>query len=740
MKRPEYESIEAFLGRPLRVISTSWTGSDAVASTLLSWSSSSVPSLEPWASKLKGFRTFSADIEFKIVISASPQQQGALYVKFEPMQDGTLNQIYAPHEYDLCTISQLPGLTMQTCHKEATLRFPLRTPTNVISLSAPGDYDFTWGTLKLFVLDTLKTGSTGSSTAQVSLFVSFKNVKLGAPTVPQSGVKGSSRKVTIKRSLKPIHDQELEEEGEGYVSGPLLRIKDAAESLSGIPALSGIMRPTMWATDLLAKTAKSFGFSKPNSTAHEMPMAALPHISSYNADSTEMSIVLATSKNNEIIMMDDIPGYDQDEMSIDFIKSQFAYVKTISVNTSSNDYIDKLPIGPTQYNNRYTFIGVLNPVLFYSRPPIGMLGEMFGQFRGSLLVRIRFIKTMFHSGTLSFTYIPANYTPTSLSNEQQSYALTEIVDLSMVDEVTLRLPYLSAFPYVPIWYIMGNLITRVINPIKAPDNVSSSISLIYEVAGGPDLEFAVCNTTSSTTSVVVPQSGMESECNEDYRDFGTVADSQLSIPSLSVGEKLVSIRQLLKSYQPVQVSSVGPGSKPTNVEGRIMDPAHFGCYTYSATMATNWTGFGQDYYEAFAPCFLFRRGSVKLRLFTTGGPGTIYFNYDPTNHASVNSFSNSSGLTASIQESNSLRCTAIPTVHTGASLTFPHLSPYFMHLNIPFVCTSSSDNSAALQKYSNLRPFRYKYFGSESSPAFSVARAVGEDFQFGYWLGVPIQT
>lgn len=731
--------------RPIKVASFNWSPANASGTILTSWHSGNLTNLEPWASKLQGFRSVTGDIKFRITLSASPQQQGALYIRFLPMSDGTpgFDYIYGGHTYNLKTVSQLPGVTMQTCHKEAILTFPLRCPSGVVALETGGsDIVFTWGKLDLWVLDVLRTGSSGSSTAQVSIYVSLENVTLGAPTVPQSG--GSKFKShVIKRKLVPA-EVEQSEYGEGPVSGPLLQMSNAMSSLSFIPSLGQLVKPVSWALNLSSKAATAFGYSKPLSTTHEHPVSAQPHISAYNSDLMETSMVMSTKRDNAIVLLDDIAGHDDDELSIDFIKIKYAYYKTILINASSSGYVDKIKLGPQMYDELHTIPGPINPRSWYSCTPMGYISRFFTQWRGSINLRVRIIKTMFHSGTISFTYIPANYAPTSLDDTQQAYSYTEIVDISAVDEVNLRIPYLYPRYYIPSDTSMGVLILKIINPLKAPDNVSSSISLIYEVAGGPDMEFSI-PTTRSNFSPIVPQSGIEEDgCLTDTRDYGVEeSDSNTKMSQLCVGERIVSLRQLMSTYQPISFETVR-GDIPTIFAGTIIDPSHYGASSYTATSATTFTcGIVRDYFTAFASCYLFRRGTFKFRFMTSAEPGSMAVSYDPSNSDGIYQYYNVSDNNLSLVKGTSpkSRLSVFPTVHGGCSVSFPHLSCAPIHVNVPYVCTATTDNIPFLNALNDRpRTVSWKYNGPNASIKGGISRAIGEDFQMAYWLGVPIVT
>jgi len=94
----------------------------------------------------------------------------------------------------------------------------------------------------------LKFGS-GSSSVEVSVWLSWKDVSLVTPTLPEPQSGGPS-----------ISERE---ENAGSVSKALRIVSSAAGSLSSIPSLTAFMTPASWVTNALAGAAASLGWSKP---------------------------------------------------------------------------------------------------------------------------------------------------------------------------------------------------------------------------------------------------------------------------------------------------------------------------------------------------------------------------------------------------------------------------------------------------------------------------------------------
>lgn len=734
IQRPDFESVKRFLERPIRVSTYTWTASSTPGTELFNYSFSNLLTTEPYASKLKGFRSLAADLKIRIVLSASPTQQGALYAKFLPLENNTeYASVYGPHVKTLGSISQLPGLTLQTCHKEAIMTFPLRTPTGVIPLSNPSEQAYYWGKLAIWCLDTLRTGSGSITTCNISVYANLENITLGGPTAPQSGV---SKKKRYTGRVIPREKERDDSSQVGVVSGPLIQVSRAANELSGIPLLGPFANSVKWFTNAAAGAARAFGFSKPIIQDPETAMAIYQHLSAFNGDQAEQSVVVSTCRDNSVIIMDDIPGHDEDEMSIDFIKKQWAYFKTTNLTSASSGLVDGCDICPISFDTSYNYTNALGTVAVATRTPIGLLGKLFTYYRGSIKIRVRFIKTKFHSGSLAFIWIPSVYGGT-VDDVAQSYAYTHMVDLSEVDQVELELPYLASAPYIPCNNLSGKLYVRVINQLKYPDNVSGTISMIYECCGGDSLKFVV-PTFKTAFQPTVTQSGLEESCVESYSNFMSKSDNDLL--KITVGENITSLRQLLNAYHPMAITS---DSQPTLTAGSVYDPAAIGTYcTWPTRPGTGPYGPGFDLFNNLAMCYLFNRGSVKWRWALDSTSGNVYIVWDIFNFYNPGTLVNDASsfpisLTTLNNNFTGWRVATVSASTGGGSFTFPYLSNNLYKVNIPIYANSTSNqvSAAQIKAINGLRSIIWNA-PSTTTKGF-ISRAIGDDFQFGYWIGVP---
>ncbi len=97
------------------------------------------------------------------------------------------------------------------------------------------------------------------------------------------------------------------------------------------------------------------------------------------------------------------------------------------------------------------------------------------------------VKTEFHSGRIIVTYVPYDYrlgSPTTnvFSTDMQQYSSKTTYDVSSMTEFEVIVPFASNTPWAETGHPIGWLDMFVLDPLKAPNTVSSSITKLVEVA------------------------------------------------------------------------------------------------------------------------------------------------------------------------------------------------------------------------------------------------------------------
>jgi len=709
-----------------------------------------------WWDKLKGFKYIRATAVIRIVVNMSPFQAGSLLAHFSPCWNRAQTQFLGT-DLSLIGKSQRPGARIDSCNGETILRFPYVAPNMYFDLSDPNINDvnltrnYHWGRFVLESLTGLRTGVSSENTADVKLYLSWEDIDLQAPTyVVQSG---------------NVQDVEVEAAQEGPVARAFAKGQTLAKALNGVPVLSTIAEPSWWFAGLGRSVANLFGWSKPNKGGDVSKMALMPTASSYNADGVDNSIPMSLLSSNKVEILKDIPGHDLDEMSIDFIKRQKAIVNTFIVTSTSSGTIATYDLQPNGFRQNVTVVHNGVNVVCTQPSPIAFLAGMFRYYRGSIKIKFNFVKTQYHAGTLAFAFAP-NTDKASINNIDLSMIHAEHVDLRTTDSYEVTLPFVSNKLYLPVDSSYGRLYVYVVNPIRAPESVSSIIDIYVEVSGGDDLEFAV--PRSALSCPVVPQSGLEYyvqsgiEEQQQSQDCvmleSTIGYSDLVLSdraaSYSIGEKVMSVLQFLKAFHKVNVRTTIASSLINSRDGGF-NPFLTGSFnTRTVPLAdTNLylVGLTGDPYTYLSGAYAFRRGGVRLQFLIQPSTALSYVSLcrdsrpEGTNIGSVwwevpvqNELTSSNLVPVS---------NAYPLLRKVVGQTLSNMG--FAQVQIPYYSkcplTLNAPPTYGGATWANFYPFdmpdvsvQYWNESLATSLTWNVQRSVADDFQFSYWIGAPL--
>jgi len=706
-----------------------------------------------YANKLSGFFSIRADVTVRLQINANRFQQGRYILAWLPtggaalpVGTGYVNRYF----YDKTCITQTPHVEIDiSTQTEVVFTIPYVAittgyPINNTSSSFTGSVGF----LQLYPYSPLASPS-GSTTCGYEIFFSFHNVHLGAAAVPQmaGAFKVNKKKKTPSESEQASHKV-----------GPLESFSNTVGSVaqtvgSVIPSLSWISEPVSWAADIASGVCSLFGWSNPIDLSNVTRAVQTWYPYAVNCDMTDSSMPLSLFGRNQIEIMPGLAGTDVDEASWDYIKTIPAYFTSFTLTTSDSAGANKLwqQCSPDVFYNTYT-VGTSTQ---YSWTPITFFSNMFARYRGGLRFNFKIVKTEFHSGRIAVVYQPYYYNTTS-STSAATYANTafahrEVIDIRETTEFSVEVPYTSVTPYLDMWTsgtvtnsAMGFLGVYVVNPITAPASVSSSITVLCEVCGAQDLEYAVPKAFQST--VVLPTfhqsnitfKGQKKEHKIISKKIGAADHhpDDLMSARACIGEKFTSVYQLLKSshYIPYK-SAIG------SEQIILLDPYAVEVASSTASTYTDVATFTGDYYANITQCFLLSRGGIRVRTILDGA-------YPSQSTSPVRSYllpntnvtGAYSGPTFSLPgtTSNCLSMLQNLQFRGGAELTLPNYGVSFARINLINVYNGTLPVNMV---YTDAGSPPYKvgfnfYGGAESNINF--ARQVSDDFQLGLFVCCPI--
>ena len=550
----DQQTIISFLQKPVRLAASAFTVTDTVQGFVGFNLPLAMTSLEPYASKLKGYLGMRADIVLRLVVNANGFQAGRYIMAFVPVVGAGTDAVLTAtgsNFANLTTITQCPHVEIDlSTETQAILGVPYVAITSHLPIVPSNLALFgLLGQARLFAYSPLRSVA-GSTTVPYDIYAHFENIELAAPCVPQSG-----------KFIPPPRNNNITKEQDSQSAGPiqgsLRKVTKVANLIGqGIPSLSLLAQPVAWATNLAADIAAVFGWSKPVNLEKNTRVNWLINPFMSNCDTVDNSMPISLFAQNQVEIMPGFAGNDVDEMSIDHLKTIPAYINTIDWTTSNviGDQLLTINLRPELLQT--TFASGSETIACFT--PVAFLTQFFSQWRGGIRLTFKIVKTEFHSGRLAIAFNPHQpyqvSAPISLAN--QPYVHREIIDIRDGTSFDFIVPYTSLTPYKMVGESYGNVSVTVINPLIAPATVSSTISLLVEASAAPDFEYAVPNQPNSAVPVTVfnpqsnkfvPTTDVNSIRTSVIGGSDIVHDDDISSRAC-VGEKVKSILSLMKKF------------------------------------------------------------------------------------------------------------------------------------------------------------------------------------------------
>jgi hypothetical protein len=745
------QDIKMFLAKPVIL----WQGNLTTTDTFSTHVARLIPADTMFNStiyrnKIEGFLGFRATTVIRIVINANRFQQGRYLLNIVPLggAEGTANRTNKwvnDHLSTLVQRSTAPHVEIDlNCDTEATIRVPFNSALNFYPIYfnqavEPGS----WFYVKLSPYVPL-SAVTGDTTCGFCVYAHFEDIQLVSAAIPQSGIAFS------KKSRKTPTEVEQDSVGMGPISSALIRVRNAADIFAKVPLLSSYANSVSWFSDIGASAAKAFGWRKPISlqVSQRVTQNYLPFTA--NTDGPDLSFPLSLSYENSVGLACGFSGTDVDEMDFSYIATIPAYnrVVTWSVGQAIGSQLININVTPAGPPNTTT----VNTQVFAHLRPAQLIANHFTYWRGSMVYKLKFVKTEFHSGRLMVAFHPYPQSVASLGTvtlDNSAYLHRQIIDVRETNEFTFVVPFVSDQPYKSMTSVTGAFVILIMEPLVAPATVTQSVSLILEIAAGPDIEFAFPTASNySYYSGITPQSGSAfsstqigsnvcSNLNSTIGSAIVTPDSDLNALNC-IGEKITSLRSLLKLPD-----MLVPTISPTAAFTESVLPYAISSGTVVTTTNLQ-PSYANDLYARFACCYVYSRGGVRLK-FVDNQPVTA----TEPNFISITS---STGL-AAFKESVVTMNAASPTgtLFLSSRNNTPNMyykSGYSGEVQVPqYSLLHSRVNSDcvanATDPYNNLGNglappiFVFKGTLPSSSNYSYVLRSLSDDGNFGGFISVP---
>jgi hypothetical protein len=736
----EEEGVKSFLGKPHIIQNGSFNQTDVVSTFPGLNVPGDIVAAPIYANKLSGYYGFRATTVFTLVVNASRFQQGRYMLTFcstaGAVTSGGVNDWVSSHSNTLIQRTQLPKVEIDlNCDTQAQLKIPFVSGFNIFPFQTSSVASlYNIGVIRLYPYVAISS-SAGTSSADYTLYAHFEDIELVGPAQPQMGKK------TVSYSEK-----EQKHPATGPISSFLVKTTEAFNIWADVPLIGAYATTASWLSDALGRTASIFGWSKPLLLDAPCRMMIQPALYANNTDNLDTAIQLAWTSKNEVGVFPGFSGTAIDEMEFAHLASMPVYNRTIAwSNQARGANLLELGVGPPPPGTR---TGVSTTIFDYS--PLSFLGSnYFTQWRGSLVYTFKFVKTEFHSGRLSISFMPAHATATTPSTaaSQTDYVQREIIDIRETNTVKLTVPYMSWQPWMRTGQTTGALVVNVIDTLIAPATVNSTISIILEISAGPDFEVATPSIHPNLSPIfgVVPQ--MEEPRNDCALVEKTIGSSTLTndnyaSASCSIGERINNFRSLVKAVFWMNVNSATAATPfPTGWNAVITWPYYFDASFDTATIANQSPTFTPDLLGCLTSWYGLSRGGVRYRFVYSLGTETNTANALVVT-TSTNSFFNGTRSAFGAFKANSFdpinsASAALANVDRNGlvEIQFPQYSDTHSRINANALLPPNTNVPASQPGYSGINATTYQK--GATNTALLVGRSAADDFNLGQFISIP---
>lgn len=623
------DDLNDFLKRPVRVSSESWAPGSP-----LSYSFDPLRNFlfnDAVASRISNYKWISGTMCIKVVVNGTNFHYGKVLVSVDHWPEFS---VQGPGQsLTIIQHSQLPHICVDpTTATAGCLEVPLFHPNSAIELSNLGVANVV--NIHVNSMNDLKTVGNTTGSLDIVIYAWMKDYKLMIPTALPNDIQSGSE------FSQPI------------VSGTATAIANMMAPLKTVPIVGRYARASEMICNVTASVATLFGYSRPSIVKEEMAMQNRPvgNLSNYNFK--DSCTKLALDSMNEVTIDPYVTGYaGQDDMALKTIVQREAYVTTTSWSPSQANRVGliRTAVTPTLHpgadiNETYD----MSPLMHATLP--------FKYWRGTLKIRFEVVASAFHKGKLRIVYDPNAMANggAALASWQRDTNTTYsyILDISKEREYVMEVGWAHGSNYLvrdptlyKHWAISDDVLTS--SMVNCNGGVGVSVELPLSSTLGPetpdvylnvyisaadDYEVAMLDdTVTSTLSLnnLDPQSGIEPTPgvgaapgtmdmpSMNLNQVSTSKSTEDKLALIHFGEKVVSIRQILKRYSFTEAI-------PIDIDDETFSEKRFVLYDFpvysgynNPSIYTDSLAQGVSYASSsnlltwYTPAYLMRRGALR---------------------------------------------------------------------------------------------------------------------------------
>jgi len=691
-----------------------------------------------YSRKLQNFLGLRADLVVRVQVNAQPFHAGRLMLSWTPF----LNSLGASRKYYytdptpsfLTCISGNPRVEIDlSTTTEATMTIPFVSPFLYYNLvTGTGDI----GTFQLIVYSPLVDLVSGGN-IDYTIWVNMTNVRTEFPT-------------GMLTSIAQVGEEGKQQQKQGFVTRQAEAYSTIMEPLTKIPGVGQLIGYAKSGVDALHAVAATHGWSKPLNPADMQLFKQAPSRFMCNSDGSDMATNLGLTSQNEIEHLQSLFRTDSDEMSVDYVARTYNYVGRFDwrKGDSPTTVLYNHVVSPTAWFAKIGVTGLSIPHLYFA-------ASNFVLWRGGMNVKLKFVKTKFHSGRIRIIYVPGFFGGILPANFETDANYSTVVDIRSDTDVEFNVPYVATVPWLHInstpWvtnfnqtHACGSIVVEVLNELVNTSTVSDTIEVIVEVCAAEDIEFAipivpalalrappnnasnkgVLDIITSMAQVGTDTGDTPSEvAREEPTSFNEVplqpTTTTYNASMLMMGEKVTSFRQLIKRF-----SAITPPTQNRYWEFKQpfwINPNRFEGLTGEGT-------FDIDGISWFASLYAFYRGSMRYKIAPINNASPLVVALKPNSlYAGVRTIDINGTWEYPDYKGAEVFMTPNEGIH---ELSIPYYSSYPVTLT-----TFNTSGSDVLDARNGFNRVIARFH--QDTNAY-VYRAAGDDFSFGFLLGPPI--
>lgn len=571
-----------FLKRPVRILDTTLPLGAITTVKLDVWD---LFTLDPTVrSKLRNFAYFKGNMQVRIVISGMPFHAGRVLVSYQPYADynQALGYIeaFAVDDFEawMCYLSQAPGaFTMDVkdnSPRELTLPFispkPMHDLFNRFSGVTAAGTSFNdmaeAGTLYISTLNAPTSVASTPTDVLLTVYAWCDDPELGCGTSTQMAITTES---------------------DERKTGPIENVASSAATVSKLLTNVPVIGPYMKASQMMASGIGSFaalmGWSKPIMLPDKTTWVKnMGYRNGAQLIGYDTNYQLSMDPQRELNVSPDFVGANVDDSALGHLAQIPSFFTSFNWQTTDTSAAAIFRCNVTPLTSRIfqDFVGdeVVQPTA------ISFAATPFSYWRGSIKYRLEIVASAYHRGKFEIRYEPnidghATTAGSSAMNKQfiKIIDIQETQDIEFVIEWANQRPWLICDPQRSV-YTPGNVlglsssqITQngffTITPFTTLQSPTAEGVKINVYISCDDLEL---NFPSSQLFPTIRTESMCIECesnnsNDIPRECFTLNPGTYDVKRLTedyFGEKILSLRALLKRYTHAETTSISASAVP----------------------------------------------------------------------------------------------------------------------------------------------------------------------------------